>query len=275
MKRKLLLCKIFLFAVVPCVFSTPLDRLVTSGQASRLLSSEDSIVETQSKNPSPKLLPFDVDLRNFVNTVIETLDPSIMVETLYLYKKPEHSHTSADSWDNAQKTGIFNQLLALSTLTGIEYYSASREEMRTFFEYSQVIDRPETKYPLPDPVYDSPPAEISLYARQVDLTFGDNVYRYDFMTTQNGIFFAQENLTSLALASIPVARIPVVRSNNLRSVMAVFDCGDTILIYAVSMVKTLSVPNMGERIGNSFSNRADAIIKWFSGRADMVFSANR
>ena len=273
-KRGLLFFKFFLFAVVPCVFSTPLDRLITSGYASRLLSSADSsIVETQLRNPSPKLLPFDVDLRQFITTAIDALDPNIMVETLYLYKKPVQSRTSADSWDNTQKTGIFNQLLAISTLTGIEYYSASREEMRTLFEYSQVIDGPETKYPLPDPVYASPPAELSLYARQVDLTFGDNVYRYDFMTTQNGIFFAQENLTALALASIPVARIPVVRSNNLRSIMAVFDCGDTLLIYSVSMAKAFSAP-IGERIGNSFSNRADAVLKWFSGRVDMVLSAN-
>ena len=272
-KRGVLFLKFFLFAVVPCVFSTPLDRLVTSGYASRLLSSADSIVETQLRNPSPKLLPFDVDLRQFITTAIDALDPNIMVETLYLYKKPEQSRMSADSWDNAQKTKIFNQLLAISTMTGMEYYSPSREEMRTLFEYSQVVDGPETKYPLPDPVYESPPAEMSLYARQVDLTFGDNVYRYNFMTTGNGIFFAQENLTALALASIPVARIPVVRSNNLRSIMAVFDCGDTLLIYAVSMVKALSAP-IGERVGNSFSSRADAVIKWFSGRADMVLSAN-
>jgi len=272
-KRKLLLFLFLLSAVVPCVFSMPLDRLVTSGQSSRLLSG-DSIVETQSKNLSPKLLPFDVDLRQLVDTAMNTLDPNMMVETLHLYKKPEHSFASADSWDNAQKAGIFNQLLAISTMTGIEYYSASREEMRTFFEYSQVVDGPEKKYPLPDPVYASPPANISLYARQVDLTFGDNIYRYDYITTQNGIFLAQENLTALALASIPLVKIPVVKSNNLRSVIAVFDCGDTILIYAVSMVKAFAAPAMGERVGNSFSNRADAIIKWFSDRADIFFSDN-
>jgi hypothetical protein len=259
---------VFLFAVVPCVFSVPLDELVIPGYAAQLRSSDDLIVETQMRNPSPKLLPLDNDLRQFVTRAVGALNPNMMVETLYLYKKPEHSRTSVDSWDNVQKTGLFNQLLAISTLTGIEYYSASRGETRTFFEYSQVIDGPETKYPLPDPVYTSPPEELTLYARQVDLTFGDNVYHYDYLTARSGIFFVQENITALT-----IALIPVVGKNNLRSVLAVFDCGDVLLIYAVSTARTLSVPGMGERIGNSFRNRAEAVLKWFAGRADMVFSA--
>jgi len=266
-KRALLFSQIFLFAVVPCVFSASLEELVIPGYAAQLRSGSDPIVETQMRNPSPKLLPMDDDLRQFVTRALGALNPNMMVETLYLYEKPEHSRTSADNWDDAQKTGLFNQLLAISTLAGIEYYSASRGEMRTFFEYSQVVDGPETKYPLPDPVYTSPPEELTLYARQTDLTFGDNVYRYDYLTARSGIFFVQENMTALT-----IALVPVVRRNNLRSVMAVFDCGDALLIYAVSTARALSVPGMGERIGNSFSSRAEAVIKWFTGRADMVFS---
>jgi hypothetical protein len=67
--------------------------------------------------------------------------------------------------------------------------------------------------------------------------------------------------------------VPVIGKGNLRSVIIVYDCGDTLLIYFTSMVKTLSVPGMGDRIGNSFSNRAEAIIKWFESRANIVFSS--
>ena len=31
---------------------------------------------------------------------------------------------------------------------------------------------------------------------------------------------------------------------------------------------------MGERIGNSFTNRAEAVLKWFVGKADGVFEDN-
>jgi hypothetical protein len=65
--------------------------------------------------------------------------------------------------------------------------------------------------------------------------------------------------------------IPVINSGNLKTVMAVIDCGDSILLYAVSMVKALSVPGVKDRVSNSFSNRAQAVLNWFSGRLDNRF----
>jgi hypothetical protein len=252
------------FIFIPCVFSIPLENIAPN-QAVRLRSNAEFITEVQTKNPSPKLLPVDNEFRQFFTRNMETLNPNIMVESLYLYKKPQNSHRPSDSWDNAQKTGLFNQLLAISTLTGIQYYSASRGTMRVLFEYSSVIDGPDTKYPLPDPVYSVLPAELSLYSRQTDLTFGDNIYRFNYTAAQNGIFFVQENITDLKLSIVPA-----IGKGNLRSVMAVFDCGDSLLIYIASMAKSVSVPGMGERIGASFSNRAEAILKWYTARADLA-----
>jgi hypothetical protein len=248
-------------AFIPGIFSIPLENIVPV----RLRSSGELITEIQLRNPSPKLLPVDNDLRRFFTGSMETLKPNIMVESLYLYEKPHNSHKPSDSWDNAQKTGLFNQLLAISTLTGIQYYSASRGAMRTLFEYSSVIDGPDTKHPMPDHVYSAPPAELTFYSRQTDLTFGDNIYRFDYSAARNGIFFMQENITDLKLSIVPA-----IGKGNLRSVMAVFDCGDSLLIYIASMAKAVSVPGMGDRIGTSFSNRAEAIIKWYVGRADLT-----
>jgi hypothetical protein len=261
-------CFLFLtiFIAVPCVFSTPLEDLVTPGNASRLRSDNSLIMEMQLKEPSLLLMPANNELRQYISGIIETLNPNMMVETLSLYKKPVHSHTDPVNWDETQKTGIVNQLLALSTLAGIQYYSASRKSMRTFFEYSRVIDSPNTKNPLPDPVYSIPPERLTLYARQKDLTFGDNVYRYEYLVKRDVVFFVQENVTSMS-----VALFPAIGKGRLRTVIAVFDCGDVLLIYVASMARAASISVLGERIGNSFSNRAEAVLKWFSGRADLVF----
>ena len=193
-----------------------------------------------------------------------SLGPGILVETLRRYQKP--ASAQAAHWSEAERTGLFNQLAALSTLTGIQYYSASRKTMRTFYESSAVIEGPDAKRAVPDPVYAAPPSGLTLYARQKDLTFGDNIYRYDYHTAPDAFFFVQENLTALTAGIIPA-----VGKNKLRTVMAVIDCGDSLLIYAASMAKAASIPGMGERIGNSFSNRAQAVLKWFAGRADQVF----
>jgi len=184
-----------------------------------------------------------------------------MVESLYLYKKPERFHSTDASWNTQQRTGVYNQLLAISTLTGIQYYSASRSESRTFYEYSSVIDGPQTRRSIADPVFASPNVNYTLFARQTDLTFGENIYKYDYTATRDAVIFTQSNETSLS-----VGIIPVIGKGNLRSVMAVIDCGDSILIYAISMVNSFSVPGLRDRITNSFNSRAEAILKWFTGR---------
>jgi hypothetical protein len=224
----------------------------------------------QLSSPEPKFLPAHEILKNRVEAVLRDLDPSVMVETLHVYKKPGMGKTALNGsflTGNAdEEAGLYNGVLALSTLAGLQYYSASRGAMRTFYETSSVIDGPVSKTPLPDPVYQKPPAELTLFARQKDLTFGDNIYQYDYYSVPGGIIFIQKNITALNAGIIPA-----VGKNKLRSVVAVLDAEDYLLVYAASMAKAVSLPGMKERIGNSFANRAEAIFHWFSVQADKVF----
>jgi hypothetical protein len=270
MKRKSLLICVYAAVVlfVPftsgAVFADSLEELVGAERAA-LLRGEGSITEVQLKNPGPLLLPRHDALRRFVSEQYDSLGPSLCVETLFRYAKPPQDAGNNAGWNETGRAGLFNQALAISSLAGIQYYSASRGVMRTFYESSAVIDGPATKKVIPDPVYASPPQSLTLYARQKDLTFGDNIYRYDYRAEADAFFFVQENLTALTAGIIPA-----VGKNKLRSVFAVIDCGDSLLVYAASMAKAASLPGMGERIGNSFTNRAEAILKWFTGRADGV-----
>jgi hypothetical protein len=260
MKRIFALVSIFLFAV--CVFPIPLENLISADHAAQLRNMEQGrIIEAQLKNPAPVLMPNHSGLRQYVTEAMNQLNPNILVEALYLYLKPPHLKTDSDSWDDRQKIKVFNQITAISTLTGIQYYSSSRGAMRTFYEYSNIIDGPITKKPLSDPVFTQLPAVLTVFARQKDLTFGDNIYRYDYVNTPDAVFFTQENITSLNYGIIPV-----IGKGNLRSVMAVIDCGDIILIYAASMAKSASLPGLSDRISSSFSNRAQAVLYWFSDR---------
>jgi hypothetical protein len=246
--------------IIPCVFSLTIEELTGAETANRLQSG--AVSETQLGKPALKLLPALPDLRQFVSDSMTSLEPTLAVETLYLYKKPNF----AAVWNDSLRTALFNQMTAISTLAGIEYFSATRNAMRTFYEFSSVIDSPSSKKPLSDPIFNKPPAQYTLFARQKDLTFGDNIYRYDYKTAEGALFFIQENMTSMSYGIIPA-----VGKNKLRSVLAVIDCGDSLLIYAVSMAKAASVPGMTDRIGNSFKNRTDAVYKWFVSGADKLF----
>jgi hypothetical protein len=170
------------------------------------------------------------------------------------------------AWTAEEEAGIYNSMLALSTLAGIQYYSATRSAMRVFYETSSVIDGPSTKRRIPDPVHSRPPVHLTVYARQKDLTFGDNIYQYDFHSGRGALIFNQRNLTSFYYGIIPV-----IGKEKLRSTVAIFDTGNYILVYIASMAKAASVPGMKDRVGSSFANRAEALSKWFTDQADKAY----
>ncbi|MDR0455376.1 MAG: hypothetical protein LBH20_01665 [Treponema sp.] len=260
MKNKFLVAIIAVTVSLP-VFGASLEEFVGNERAAALRAAVEPITEVQHKIITPRLLPRHEGLAAFVAETQDALDPNLFVETLFLYRKP-----LAAEWDETEQTSLLNQLVALSTLTGIQYYSESRKIMRTFYESSRVIDNPKNKEPVPDPVFTETPDTLVLYARQKDLTFGDNVYSFMYRTDRDSIFFVQENLTAMTAGIIPA-----VGKNKFRSLLAVIDAGDSLLIYAAGMAKAASIPGMGDRVGASFTNRAKAIIKWFGGRVDEVF----
>jgi len=241
-----------------------LEGLIGQEKTAALLAGE-KLVLSQFNEAQPKLVPQRPSLITLVENVRRDLEPSVMVETLFVYEKPVNAKKEA--WSAEEETKLYNGILALSTLAGLQYYSASRGKMRTFYETSSVIDGQSTKRPLPDPVYSLPPARLTIQARQKDLTFGDNIYQYDYYSEPGAFIFVQQNLTALSYGIIPA-----VAKNKLQSVAAIIDAGNYILVYIASMSKAVSIPGMKEQIGNSFANRSEAFFNWFSGQADKAFN---
>jgi hypothetical protein len=248
------------------VFSYPLEELVGAEQAA-VLRGGSSITKVAQDASKPELSPEDPAVKTWTDEIIRILDPSILTESMSLYKKGNATNAG---WTDEEKLALLNETLDLNSLSGLEYYSESRKAMRTFYETSQVIDDPVSKNPKALPQYKTMPTTVTLYARQKDLTFGDNIYQYDYYTYENALIFIQQNLTALS-----VNIIPAVGKNNLRSVVAVLDAGDCILVYAASFAKAVSIPGMKGRIGQSFSGRANAVLGWFIQRADKAFKSNK
>jgi hypothetical protein len=270
MIRILIVFICFLWSVAPGFTVSP-EEFIDAELMAELLK-EGIITRVQQKEMRPELTPLHGFTRAFIDETVQKLDTNILVESLLLYRKSTGASagttgTEAHAWSTAERTALYNQALALSTLTGIQYFSTSRNRMRTFYEISTIIDGPETGNPLEDPVYTLPPAELVLYARQKDLTFGENIYRYTYYARPEALIFVQENVTSMK-----VGIIPAVGKNRLRSAVSVIDAGSCLIVYAVSMARAASVPGMSQRIRASFSTRAEAILKWFTGQADKVFS---
>jgi hypothetical protein len=255
---------LFLFLVPTPARALSLEELAGPEAAAELRAGK-TLSQVQLRNPSPTLSPRHGGALALVEGTLAELDSGIMAESLIFYKKPPSA--SRSGWSNAERVAIFNSTLAISSLEGIQYYSASRGAMRTFYEYSRVIDSPDTKQELADPYYPELPADLSFYARQRDLTFGDNIYEYRYRSGSDFFVFIQRNITALKIGIISA-----VGKDRLRSLVAVIDTGDGLLVYAVSLAKAAALPGLGNRIGSSFTNRAQAILGWFTTQADKAFA---
>ncbi len=188
--------------------------------------------------------------------------PDVVVEALFLWKKPRRSDPEAE------RLTAYNILRSIGSLTGIEYYSASRKAMRLFYERSTLVSGPDGKTPIADSALGSIPRSETLYARQKDLSFGDNVYRYEFSTGSDYLKSMSVNLTTMRYGIVPVAEPEALRVR----LLALF-ADDAILFYAVSSAKATVVPGVRGKLESSFGNRAGAIYAWFSRKAGEAWKA--
>jgi hypothetical protein len=263
---KLVFLFFLMFLTTGAAFSLSLEEAVGDERAAELLGG-GTLTEVQARRSRPLLAPRHPFTQSLIDSAIEAVDPSYIVENLCLYAKPAGAATGA--WTPAERNALYNGMAAMSTLAGLRYYSVSEKGMDTLYESSIVIDGPDTGNPLPDPVFEMPPSALTLYVRQKDRKFGENIYRYSYYARQDTLIMVQENLTDMNSGLIRM-----IGKNKLRTVLAVMDMGDRLLIYAVSLIKAPSFPGMKGRIGDSFTSRTAAVIEWLSGQADKAFRIN-
>jgi hypothetical protein len=251
------------FLIAGAAFSLSLEEAAGKETAAKLMR-EGTLTAVQTRRARPLLLPDHYFIRDLIGSEINAVDPSYIVENLYLYAKP----AAEDSWTTAGRNALYNGMTAMSTLAGVEYYSISEKGMDILYESSVVIDGPDTGNPRPDPVFGTPPSVLTLYARQKDRKFGENIYQYSYYAQPDALILIQQNLTDMN-----TGLIRMIGKNNLRTILAVMDTKNHLLIYAVSLIKAPSFPGMKGRIGDSFTNRTAAVVKWLSGQADKAFKS--
>ncbi|MDR0410203.1 MAG: hypothetical protein LBH18_07425, partial [Spirochaetaceae bacterium] len=183
----------------------PLDVL-TDGELKAALLRGELLSETRFDAAGTLFMPRSAPVRAAFDKSSAELSPSMVSESVFLYKKPAaFAGGEGGECTEAEMLRVLNTLSSISSLAGLQYYSASRKAMRVFYEESEVVNNPQEKAPVADPLFaDNAPPAFTLYARQKDLTFGDNVYRYDYAVHDNALVFTQTNCTPLRYGIIPV-----------------------------------------------------------------------
>jgi hypothetical protein len=222
-------------------------QLAAAGKASR------------SGSGVPAFLP-DHPASAAIRSAIAAENPSLLVEAVFTLPRPRPANAAARATELASIYGI---LRSLGSLQGIEYYSASRKTMRTLYAESYIVDGPETKVRLSDPVFPAPgsiPASETVYAVQRDLSFGENTYRYEYDTFSDGVLLKSTNITRMSYGVLPA-----LSSGALATRLFVIQADDAIIFYAESGANAPGI--LKGRLEESFANRADALFKWFAAKA--------
>lgn len=193
-----------------------------------------------------------------IRVALESMAPKVGIESLYLLRK----HLPGDSTRERERV-LYNILRSISTMEGIEYYSASRERMRIFYTESYVINNPEDKERRDDPLVSEIPQTDTIYVYQRDSSFGRNVYSVEYRYRDNAFFMSMTNLTRMYYGIAPV-----VGPKNLEIHLTVMETQEGYLFYGATGVDVITLLGLENRVKDSFSNRIEAIFGWFQSRIE-------
>ncbi|MFP4010382.1 MAG: DUF6675 family protein [Spirochaetaceae bacterium] len=203
-------------------------------------------------------LAFEGSGRDRTERALTAMEPRIGVEALFLVEE----HVEEES-EKERDRALYNIFRSVSTMEGIEYYSASRERMRTFYHESYAVEDPESREPLSDPVVTEVPEEDQIYVYQRDSSFGRNVYRVDYVRDDDAYLMSMTNLTRMYYGVLPV-----VAPENLEIHLTVMETEEGYLFYGACGVRVISLFGMQDRARDSFYNRIEALYRWFRSRVE-------
>jgi hypothetical protein len=199
-------------------------------------------------------------ITNFKSLVeeIQTIEPNIGVESIQLLPMPGYMLEIREH--DQIMLGLYNILRSISALEGIEYYSASRRKMRTFFKTFYAVSSLENPERKADPLVKVIPETASILVAQQDLTFGKNFSRLTYGYDGNNITLSLENLKTMWYGIIPL-----ISPLHMQIHLIVVPLEDYILFYGNSAVKTtISIFGIEKSKTDSFYNRIKALYNWFS-----------
>lgn len=204
----------------------------------------------------------DTEFTPTLEEEIEALNPRLGIEARFYLPLPTEV-LQRPNFD----LELYNILRSVSTMEGIEYYSASRERMRTFYHDSYAVAGPGGDERIPDPLVSRIPAQDRVYVFQKDSSFGKNVQQLDYTYADGNVLIRMENLTTMFYNGF----IPLVADGNLLTYLVVEPQEDGIVFYGHLAVKVGALFGMEERARNSFHNRIKALYDWFTQRVEQEF----
>ena len=232
------------------------------------LLNEGELLRFHGNGVSPGLLP-ETSLTAGIARQMITGGMNIGIEGLFFTPVSELPGGYRELTPEERRLTLYNILRSVSTLQGLEYYSASRGEMRLLFEESWAIaDIRKPKEALPDPLVSTIPGEDTILIHQKDKSFSNNESSMTFRAGANAFATDIVNLTPMRYKGF----IRIADPGNMQIHLIVVPVEEGLLMYGTMSAKTLNVKAFLDRAQNSFTNRVIALTGWYRTRLDEEFS---
>jgi hypothetical protein len=240
--------------ILPVAASADIEQLIAPG-IREALAGDQPLVRPLGADGVLSLLPA-VPSAASLAAEVRSSRPTVGVEVLRVIRGLPEAQDTRDGW-----LKLYNALHAVSTMKGITYWSASRQEQRVLFTESFAIASARTISPIPDPVFGQLPAEDMLHTFQQDQSYGRNTYTQRFSLAGDHIIVRIKNSSTIS-----VAFIPVIHPDGMVSLAVIVPVGRDLLFYGVSYIRT-SFP-LGDRNKRqeSLANRLIAMSNWLRSR---------
>jgi len=233
-----------------------ITSFLSSDQRNELLS-RGELTEFHFDNFVPYLLP-PLKMEKELRSMVSEEELNMGIEGLFLYRDFD-----ADAFrKNPDGTllELYNALRSVSTLEGTEYYSASREEMRTLFEESwRIPDLESSRKKLEDSHVTAIPVRDQFFIHQKDKSFGKHESEMTFEYTAPVIWSVIINQTPMFYKGI----LKAISPQQLQIHLVVIPTDKGLLFYGISAADTINVKAFREKANNSFYNRVKALYAWY------------
>lgn len=218
-----------------------------------------SIVAIHSDKNMDKIMiaPSGIYNEKLQSLRVPKTNSAFFAETLYLLPKSELLKNSDKTDISVQDISVV--MRSISKMEGMRYHFAEKKGGDVLYEKAYMIDNPQNKNKIPDQNTGSADGQVS-YCLQKDRTFGKNTYKLEYFQSENEILGTFLNEDGIGLLGIDA-----VKAHNLRIIINIFDCGDSILLYLSTDANYKGIPliNMRNKIKESMLERMDAVYRWF------------
>lgn len=244
-----------------------LEDILPSPSLLEELLREGELLHFHSENISPYLIP-ETSLTGTIVRQIVRADFNLGIEGIFFTPNKQLPPSYSLELSEERTVVLYNILRSVSTLTGLEYYSASRKTMRLLFEESWVIPNPKQYLEaLPDPLVTDIPPEDSFFIHQKDKSFSRNQSKITFLARHDAFATSIINISPLRYKGF----LKVVNPGNMQTHLIVVPVQEGLLVYGAMVAKTLRIKSFLNRAEASFTNRVIALAQWYRERLGEEF----